>query len=174
MKTELELIRQHDGPVVIDIETPGQVDPYEQGARVLMVGVALSDTEAYVFKYPYIKPLLKVLQSKPLIAHNAKFERNWLRKAYGFEGNFIVDTMLLAHYVNEQQPTGLEALAQKFFDAPPYGENIDYENEPWQSYSEYCALDCTYTYALYNIWRLRAQEPYFKFIMEFSQTLWIV
>ena len=172
MRHEIELVKQHDGPVVIDIETPGQVDPYEQGARVLMVGVALSDTEAYVFKYPYIKPLLKVLQSKPLIAHNAKFERNWLRKAYGFEGNFVVDTMLLAHYANEQQPVGLEALAQKFFDAPAYGENIDYVNEPWKSYSEYCALDCTYTYALYNIWRLRAQEPYFKFIMEFSQAVW--
>ena len=172
MRNEIELIKQHDGPVVVDIETPGQVDPYEQGARVLMVGVALSDTEAYVFTYPYIKPLLKVLQSKLLIAHNAKFERNWLRKAYGFEGNFVVDTMLLAHYVDEQQPTGLEALAQKFFDAPPYGENIDYENEPLESYSEYCALDCTYTYALYNIWRLRAQEPYFKFIMEFSQAVW--
>jgi len=172
MKHELELIKQHAGPVVIDIETPGQVDPYEQGARVLMIGVALSDTEAYVFKYPYIKPLLKVLQSKPLIAHNAKFERNWLRKAYGFEGHFFVDTMLLAHYVNEKQPVGLETLAQEFFDAPAYGENIDYVNEPWESYSEYCALDCTYTYALYNLWKFRAQEPYFRFIMEFSQAVW--
>jgi DNA polymerase-1 len=170
----LERILHHDGPVVIDIETPGQVDPYETGARVLMVGVALSDTEAYVFKYPYIKTLLKVLESesKPLIAHNAKFERNWLRKAYGFEGNFIVDTMLLAHYVNEQQPVGLQALAQSLFDAPAYDENIDYENEPWQSYSDYCELDCKYTYALYNLWKLRAQEPYFQFIMDFSQAVW--
>ena len=172
MKYELELIRQHDGPVVIDIETPGQVDPYERGARVLMIGVALSDTEAYVFKYPYIQMLLKALESKPLIAHNAKFERNWLRKAYGFEGNFVVDTMLLAHYVNEQQPVGLEALAQKFFDAPAYGENIDYVNEPWESYSEYCALDCKYTYALYDIWQFRARDPYFRFIMEFSKAVW--
>ena len=70
----LERILHHNGPVVIDIETPGQVDPYAQGARILMIGVALSDTEAYVFKDPYIKPLLKILESKSLIAHNAKFE----------------------------------------------------------------------------------------------------
>ena len=167
----LECILHHIGPVLIDIETPGQVDPYAQGARILMIGVALSDTEAYVFKDPYIKPLLKILESKSLIAHNAKFERNWLRKAYGFEGNFIVDTMLLAHYVDEGQPTGLEALAQLLFNAPAYGEDIDYVNEPWESYSEYCALDCTYTYALYQLWQYRANEPYFKFIMEFSQAV---
>ena len=130
----IERIYNHKGPVVIDIETPGQVDPYAPDARVLMIGVALSPTEAYVFSTEDdIQPLLKALELKPLIAHNAKFERNWLRKAYGFEGRFSVDTMLLAHYVNEKQPTGLETLAQEFFDAPPYGENIDYVNEPWES-----------------------------------------
>lgn len=169
----IERIYNHKGPVVIDIETPGQVDPYSPDARVLMIGVALSPTEAYVFSTEYdIQPLLKALEVKPLIAHNAKFERNWLRKAYGFEGNFFVDTMLLSHYVNEKQSTGLEALAQEFFDAPPYGENIDYVNEPWESYAAYCAEDCKYTYGLYELWKFRAKDPYFYFIMEFSRAVW--
>ena len=141
--SNIDRIRAHKGPVVIDIETPGQVDPYAPNAKVLMVGVALSPTEAYVFSTENgIEPLLEVLKDKPLIAHNAKFERNWLRKAYGFEGYFIADTMLLSHYVNEKQPTGLETLAQEFFDAPPYGQDIDYVNEPWESYAAYCAADC--------------------------------
>ena len=170
---DIERIRQHDAPVVIDIETPGQVDPYAPDARVLMIGVALSPNEAYVFSTENdIQPLLDVLKTKPLIAHNAKFERNWLRKAYGFEGNFWVDTMLLAHYVNEKQPTSLEALAQEFFDAPAYGENIDYVNEPWESYAAYCALDCKYTYGLFELWKIRACEPYFQFIMSFCEAVW--
>ena len=169
----IERIHNHKGPVVIDIETPGQVDPYAPDARILMIGVALSPTEAYVFSTEDdIQPLLKALELKPLIAHNAKFERNWLRKAYGFEGRFSVDTMLLAHYVNEKRPTGLETLAQELFDAPPYGENIDYVNEPWESYAAYCAQDCKYTYALYELWKFRASDPYFYFIMEFSRAVW--
>ena len=171
--SDLDKIRAHDGPVVIDIETPGQVDAYAPDARVLMIGVALSPTEAYVFSTDKdVQPLLDVLQHKPLIAHNAKFERNWLRKAYGFEGHFFVDTMLLAHYVNEKQPVGLETLAQEFFDAPAYGENIDYVNEPWESYAAYCAEDCKYTYGLYELWKYRAEDPYFCFIMEFSRAVW--
>ena len=170
---DLERVRQHDGPVVIDIETPGQVDPYALDARVLMIGVALSNVEAYVFSTEDdIQPLLDVLRTKKLIAHNAKFERNWLRKAYQFEGDFIADTMLLSHYVNEKQPTGLEALAQLLFDAPPYGEDIDYVNEPWESYAAYCAADCRYTYGLYSLWKFKAEEPYFQFIMRFSKAVW--
>ena len=171
--SNIDRIRAHKGPVVIDIETPGQVDPYAPNAKVLMVGVALSPTEAYVFSTENgIEPLLEVLKDKPLIAHNAKFERNWLRKAYGFEGYFIADTMLLSHYVNEKQPTGLETLAQEFFDAPPYGQDIDYVNEPWESYAAYCAADCRYTYGLYELWKLRACEPYFQFIMAFCSAVW--
>ena len=171
--SDLERIKAHAGPVVIDIETPGQVDPYAPDAKVLMIGVAISQTEAYVFSTENdIQPLLDVLEMKPLIAHNAKFERNWLRKAYGFDGWFWVDTMLLAHYVNEKQPTGLEALAQEFFDAPAYGENIDYVNEPWDSYAAYCAMDCKYTYGLFELWKVRACESYFQFIMEFCRAVW--
>src|SRR5215217_190455 len=77
----------------LDIETTG-LRP--QTSNVSLVQTATAQ-ETHVVDAYHVSPapLLDVLKGVPVVAHNAKFEWQHIRHAYGVELNLIKDTMLM-------------------------------------------------------------------------------
>jgi len=90
----------------------------------------------------------------PLIAHNAKFELQWLRRHLRVTPNFIWDPMIAAKLLRADRPAGLKDLAVRELDVPEW-ELTTREMRSIQIMSvdrvaRYCAKDCYYTLEMYE------------------------
>lgn len=113
-------------PIAIDTET-NITDSYE--ARYCMgISIAQEDNHWYIpvghlpiagvpqnnISYVPIE-LFEKLQDHTVIMHNAKFDLH-VMKSLGFQGRFnnLQDTMLMSHYIDENESHKLEDLAAKY------------------------------------------------------------
>jgi len=110
-----ELNKIKSGYVVIDFETTGK-KPHASGHRIVSVSVAISEETVYSFLLPKTKaaraPFIRLLHDRRirLIAHNVKFEDNWVNvRLRTHVSNWFWDTMLTAHTIdNRPGITGLK------------------------------------------------------------------
>lgn len=121
-------------------------------------------------------------ESIPKVAHNGKFDIEWLHAWLNIDvKNFSFDTML-AHYlaVSEEQGTqGLKGLAWEFTDMGGYDNALDeeraklpelirynYDNIPWDVLKEYAVADVDCCLRLMEIFQpLVESNPKWKTVM---------
>jgi uracil-DNA glycosylase family 4 len=143
----------------IDLETPGQRDPYAEGAEIVLIGFAFDEDHAFVLPWDMGKHV--DVSRIPFVGQNIKFELQWLWQ-HGINLTPVMDTMLMSHYLDERLPSNLDDISKRMFAAPPYGQDIDYENEPLPSYARYCGLDCIYTLRAARQWKEYVDNPTYR------------
>ena len=151
---------------VIDLETGG-LNPRE--GEIVGSGFAVAGGTYYIPIHhrceetqelrPNQLPLAEVidalsLDTKPLIAHNAKYELKWLRHHGGVNCKFNWDTMIAAKLLRSDKPADLKNVAVRELDVPDWGlSNADMNRIqylPIERVAAYCAKDCWYTWLLYE------------------------
>lgn len=133
----IEYLRDKD-LVAYDCETTG----VHAGAEVIGVSVAATLTEAFyvilsVFdtetqtlvhleNHDYILPLIELLKTKRIIAHNGVFDCQMAENFFKVRliESLFADTMIMAHLLNENRRVGLKELAKEY-----YGEDSTKEAE---------------------------------------------
>lgn len=164
-------------PITFDYETTG-LKPFSKGHKAVLVGIAVSPTEAYAVplqyrnmwtkqEYAEIERLWKIILGSPDIKknnHNILFEDVW---SYGIFGTRLKgvewDTQLGAHIIdNRRMYTGLKFQTYIHFGVLSYDEHIHkylvserkvsefntVEKAPFRDLAVYCALDCIFSYRL--------------------------
>lgn len=155
-------------PVCIDYETK-TLNSYHPDAKVLSISVGNKDT---VFAFPLfhkdspldgkktIAKIIKMLSKKDIIGHNTKFEQRWSIFLGYSNLNFVFDTMLAHHTLNETGYNGLKDLVLTFIpEYAGYEEEVhklmivknDFESCPLFDLLQYNAIDVKVTYMLYEI-----------------------
>ena len=190
LKTEAKIIS-------FDLETTG-TSPYMEDSKI--VCISLTDKTHYGCSIPLyhrdtplwgwevgtvVKLLRDLLEDEtiPKVAHNGKFDIEWLHWWLNIDvKNFSFDTML-AHYlaISEEQGTqGLKGLAWEFTDMGGYDNDLDeyraklpeairynYDNIPWDVLKTYAVADVDCCLRLYEIFKPIVDEnPGWKTIME--------
>lgn len=160
--------------VAFDYETTG-IKPHRKGHRIVTASIS-NGKISYAFPFfddPMFRKTWKRLMRSPnkKIAHNIGFEYLWTNEicGYWFE-NLFWDTMLAAHILHNQKPTGLkyctyaefgvigyDDAADPYLGAPTkdvlvYGENAfnRIDQVPMADLLLYNALDSLFTYRLYE------------------------
>lgn len=141
-----------------------------------ILGISFQRGSSYIlplahFESPFLKnnkwvKLLRkfsreVLENPDIIkiAHNMKFEHNWLKRYKCDIKGRLFDTMLAKYLLDEEGPHGLkEILARMIPETLGYDDEVDqlvkkhgWANIPLDKLSEYCGKDCDYTLQLYYI-----------------------
>lgn len=156
-------------PIAYDLETEGK--DYVPGRRIWLMGVAISDTKAWVLPLEHEESPWKDVANKLLkkcafflecpfldkSAHNGKFDNGWLRLR-GLKPFLNFDSILAQHIIDENSPKSLEFLAMLHFRAPNwgkgrikfnyrYGKNGQVLEQPssLKDMGKYCGIDCIYT-----------------------------
>ncbi len=157
-----------DEIVTLDVETTGD-------GKLLSVGQC-NNAGCFVLTEELLRGnpcgvrnvLNRILSSKQMLAHNAKFDiqRLW---DYGVtKASTGVDTMLMSYVLDERPGThGLKYLAQRYLGADNYADPVkkyynNMEECPRDLLYHYNAQDVVYTYALYHDLdkRLSAEEKH--------------
>lgn len=160
------------GPIVIDIECGIEKDntyvhPDHYG--LLCVGIAFAPGQAVVFggsglTSPEVRTSFQqYLQSKRIIAHNAKFDLAGLYPHFG-ELEAYADTMLMSYCLDERPGQhGLKKLGIELLGTPDWEAEIhkyiprggNYANIPRLVLYKYNAFDVAVTY---DLWRLFSER----------------
>jgi len=94
------------------------------------------------------------LNSLSLVAHNAKFELQWLRTHANVNCTFVSDTMLAARLLRSDKPAGLKEVAMRVLDVADWSlPKADMERLaelPVDLVGRYCCLDCRMTLRLFE------------------------
>ena len=163
--------------ITFDYETTG-LKPFTRGHKAVLVGIAVSPTEAYAIplqyknmyteeEYKEVERLWKIILSSRDIKknnHNILYEDVW---SYGIFGTRLRgvewDTQLGAHVMdNRRMYTGLKFQTYIHFGVLSYDEHIhkylvserkvsefnEIEKAPFRDLAIYCALDCIFSYRL--------------------------
>lgn len=163
--------------ITFDYETTG-LKPFSKGHKAVLVGIAVSPTEAYAVplqyknmwtqeEYTEIERLWKIILGSPDIKknnHNILFEDVWSYGIFGIRLRGVDwDTQLGAHVMdNRRMYTGLKFQTYIHFGVLSYDEHIhkylvserkvsEYntvEKAPFRDLAIYCALDCIFSYRL--------------------------
>ena len=189
-----EIVRMKNEAKILsfDLETTGK-SAYMDYSKI--VCISLTDKTHYGVVIPlykhdspmstqetgFIVKLLRWLledESIPKVAHNGKFDIEWLRDWLGIDvKNFSFDT-LLGHYlaVSEEQGTqGLKSQAWEFTDMGGYDNELDeyrdklsdgegvnsrynYDRIPWDILKTYAAADVDCCLRLYEIYKPMIEE----------------
>ena len=184
--------------VAFDYETTG-IKPHRKGHRIVCASIS-NGTDSYAFPFfddPTFKKAWKrlMLSDNKKIAHNIGFEYLWTNECCGYwPNNLYWDTMLAAHILHNQKPTGLKFCTYTEFgvigyddaadaylkastkDVLVYGENAfnRIDKVPIMDLLLYNALDSLFTYRLYERQIGRFDEFIMKgmdFMMESVQYL---
>jgi len=155
----------------IDIETTG-LKPYNRDShKIICMSLCDNENESWVIPIPQDVTLLKRLLEHPKIgklAHNMKFENNWLSVLCGIDVQpWVWDSMIAAHVLdNRPDITGLKFQVYVNFGVADYDSEIeqylkaDGSNsvnktlDLWRSLSgrnklmTYCGLDSLFGYRL--------------------------
>lgn len=164
-------------PITFDYETTG-LKPFSNGHKAVLVGVAVSPTEAYAIplqyrnmwtdqEYSEIERLWKIIIGSPTIKknnHNILFEDVWSYGIFGVRLRGVDwDTQLGAHIIdNRRMYTGLKFQTYIHFGVLSYDEHISkylaserkvsefntVEKAPFRDLAVYCALDCIFSHRL--------------------------
>lgn len=152
--------------VAIDIETTG-LNPYE--SRILLIQLGFPDKSAYVIdaNRVYLGTLKKFLEDESWkkIAHNAKFERSFLKHFLEAELNNVFDTMLAEQLISvdnrfvslkniTQKYTGVQLdkdIRKSFYDASPMSM---FSNEQL----EYAANDVIVLFPIFEAQKSKLEE----------------
>lgn len=171
-----------------DLETTGK-SPYMEDSKI--VCISLTDKTHYGVVIPlyhretpfwgwekgYVVKLVRWLmedESIPKVAHNGKFDIEWLYWWLNIDvKNFSFDTML-AHYlcISEEQGTqGLKGQAWEFTDMGGYDNDLDeerqklpeairynYDNIPWETLKTYAVADVDCCLRLEEIYKPMIDE----------------
>lgn len=180
---ELDRLESEAKILCFDLETTGK-SPYLETSKI--VCISLTDKTHYGCVIPLyhrenpmladeidkvVARLKKLLEnpSIPKVAHNGKFDIEWLDYWLGIRvANFSFDTML-AHYlaVSEEQGTqGLKSQAWEFTDMGGYDNALDeyrstlpeairfnYDNIPWDILKTYAVADVDCCLRLMEIYK---------------------
>lgn len=193
---ELIRLKKEAKILCFDLETTGK-SPYFDDSKI--VCISLTDKTHYGCVIPLyhretplwgweIGTVVKLLrdlledESIPKVAHNGKFDIEWLHWWLDIDvKNFSFDTML-AHYlaVSEEQGTqGLKGLAWEFTDMGGYDNDLDearsklpesirynYDNIPWDVLKQYAVADVDCCLRLMEIFKPMIDEnPQWRIVM---------
>lgn len=167
-RTSLETFVAHfsrSPEFAFDLETSG-LFPYDRKGAIRCVGIALPE-QAWVIPMsmpgsPFATPALQqrvmailyqLAEGKRAVAHNGKFDNQWLSLYTGGTFHLTFDTMLAHHLLDENSPHGLKELVRSILDEPEYDISIREkkgEIDPQRLY-EYCAKDAAYTLRLSHV-----------------------
>lgn len=176
--------------------------PTKRGANVLCLVFAGNTDLAYIvpdstLKQPRVLEFLQMFfDSKPVLAHNGKFDVTVCKAKLDLNITLCDDTML-AHYTNSEGKGGhgLKELAQETFQIEDYEETIlvpifkelgmnkesrNYGQLPREILYKYAAIDAVVTLALYPILKERItnddqfEYPYRNVLMRASNALGVV
>ena len=156
--------------IAIDTETS---DLYCRKGRLL--GISLCwDTrfgvyiDAYAIDDRVEELLTKIITSRRMVLHNAKFDKHWIKYHLGIEIKNYDDTLILHYLLNENEEHGLKPLAIKYTDLGDYDRELElfkkkyckqhkikekdfsYEYIPFEVLGEYAALDTVATLLLFE------------------------
>lgn len=172
-----------------DLETSG-LFPHDRKGFIRCVGIALPD-RAYVIPMtmpgsPFASPsiqrklmgvLYELARDKRAVAHNGKFDNQWLEIYTGGSFYLTFDTMLAHHLLDENSPHGLKELVRTLLDEPEYDISTKEkkgEGDPKRMY-EYCAKDATYTLRLSHLFDrqlrkdLQLRKLFYRLVMPASR-----
>lgn len=184
--------------VAFDYET-SSIKPFRKGAKILATSISNGNVS---YSFPFFDdPLFErawmklMLSPNNKVCHNISFEglHTRVRCGYWLE-NWHHDTMLAAHCIQSQQPTGLKYCTYTKFGVIGYDESIDkylkaskeeeeqygdnafnnLENAPLEEMLQYNALDSLFTYRLYERQKQELVDPIdkgFRFFMESALAL---
>jgi DNA polymerase I-like protein with 3'-5' exonuclease and polymerase domains len=161
--------------IAFDYETTGG-KPEADGHQIYSMSFSEKIGVAYSFlvcekNASYVKNVLINPDIKK-IAHNLKFEDRWTRTILGVPVvNWLADTMLMIHVINNQAQTGLKPNILKYFGCCGYetdmkkflqaetdnGFNKIY-NAPTEKLLKYGAIDSLFTRMLYPILNQQLDE----------------
>jgi DNA polymerase-1 len=146
-----------DTPLCVDLETTA-LEPHR--GRIVTVGVAWPG-HAWCFvthhaqrhlPAPILQVLVRRLSRHRLIGHNLKFDLRWLTTHTGMDIShaYHLDTMYVAHLLEENEPKSLKWQAQHHLGVPPWADQdfTDLYHAPIDPLVTYNLKDCEYTYAL--------------------------
>jgi DNA polymerase-1 len=120
-----------------------------------LIGISLCDGNTAIFcEYPLCKELLNQVQNytKVLICHNITFDMKMLYKVgYSFFDKEWVDTMIMAHLLDEEREHGLKYLAKNLLgkDVVEYSEAVKNKDK----FYAYAIDDAIYTWELAEIFK---------------------
>lgn len=183
----LDKISQLDCLLSVDLETRGEF--------ITCVGIAWSDSEAFVIPFhrenlkPFFSPLEEaviwkklsfILEEKNLLGQNACHYDSSILAGYGINANFTEDSMFLSWSVWQELPKTLGFLASIYTDYPYHKDmlsdarkgKIDFKQEFY-----YCGLDCCVTLKIYNELLAQAKSrsekivEHYRFNINFSRVL---
>ena len=197
VKAEILRLKKEAKILCFDLETTGK-SPYLPESKI--VCISLTDKTHYGVVIPLYKhdspfwgwekgTVVKMIRwlmedpSIPKVAHNGKFDIEWLYYWLDIDvKNFSFDTML-AHYlcISEEQGTqGLKSQAWEFTDMGGYDNELDearsklpeairynYDNIPWDVLKTYAVADVDCCLRLMEIYKPMIDEnPKWKTVLE--------
>jgi DNA polymerase I-like protein with 3'-5' exonuclease and polymerase domains len=152
--------------VVLDLKT---TSTNHRDGEIVGVGLAITDRAFYMpiaHRDPETNQLrvdqlpLSVVANDlnlgglSLVAHNAKFELQWLRTHANVNCTFVSDTMLAARLLRSDKPAGLKEVAMRVLDVAdwslPKADMTQLAVMPVDTVARYCCLDCRMTLRLYE------------------------
>lgn len=151
----LELIRWHNANskyIYLDVETTG-LNPFSDHITDIVLN-GKTKFSSVIFSNTFT-PLLAQLEV-PVIAHNFKFDFNFLfRAGIDLRGSGLhADTMLLDHLLDENQEHSLDAIVKRRYN-DNYKEVFwntykNYTDAPKEAQVEYACKDIIYTEMIYE------------------------
>ncbi len=130
-----------------------------------------------------ILPVLREILEDPakeLIAHNGKFDVQWLRYKHGFNIHLQFDTCIAHYLLDENSAHNLKQVASAYTDIGNYAHDFQaYEDRfnraPEELFYQYSCADADATYRLYTVFKpLLAEKKLdktFAMVMKFSESL---
>ncbi len=148
--------------ISVDLETEG-LDPTDPTKRIWCIGLAVESGISYVVplqhpghlwnNLPKVYSLLKdLLESKPLIGQNIKFDLKWLW-ARGIKGKAVFDCLVASYLLDENRAHDLENLAIGYLGVSPWKIPHSKELYPLKILIPYNGKDANYALQLYPILR---------------------
>lgn len=148
-----------------DIEATG-LNPFEEGAKIITFQLDLMpQATSWVVPISHRESPWRNDDGRQLleeiektwpedgyrVAQNGKFDSLWLKVVGGIDIRLDWDTMLCAHLLDENRPSGLEWMARYFFGADEWDIPLSVKQgkASLKALFDYAALDVRYTRALY-------------------------
>lgn len=173
-----------DQPLAVDTETEkfkdkSDIKPWE----LALEGVGVYHSEeikGYILPELLDDRFQTMLDTHPIIMHNAKYDLSVLGTRYDFEGVHIDDSMIMAWVCNEnRQSFKLKDLAQSILKVKEVTRFTDLEEKPegdttaWvDAMGTYCLSDCEYTLRLFHVFKKKIQaEGLWKLYDEIERPL---
>ena len=156
-----QMVADLEGTVAWDTETTG-LYPWERGARVNSIGFATKSTQWCLpvdhrlspWSQEELEGILERVDERMQdcfkIAHNGKFDEEWMTVHWGLRWVTDFDTMLAHYMCNENDRHGLKYLAMLYYGATDWEVDVTLEDKQGitgtlEKHCEYLANDVYYT-----------------------------